>query len=243
MAGTVEIRGTLSGSGLLAAIGNTTDGVYAVDEAHRIVLWNDAAHRILGYSAEEVIGKLCYQVVAGRDARGNLICQGGCADMALARAGSIVPSRDMVVPTKSAGEVWVNVTNIPIPSELGGLSTVVHIFREVPSRTNMEQLVDRLSSLVERFAAVETEQVAYRQSSRTHHELLTPRERESLGLIVRGANAASIAQSLVISPTTARKHVQNILKKLKVHTTLEAAAYAYRHNLLDSFPANGPPLP
>ncbi len=240
MAGTVEIRGALSD--LLAAIGNTTDGVYAVDEAHRIILWNEAAHRILGYSAEEVIGKLCYQVVAGHDARGNLICQGGCADMVLARAGSLIPSRDMVVRTKKAEEVWVNVTNIPIPSELGGLSTVVHIFREVPSQTNMEQLVDRLSSLVERLAAVETGQTTYGQSPRAHHESLTLREREILGLIVRGANAASIAKALVISPTTARKHVQNILKKLNVHTTLEAAAYAYRHNLLNSFPANRPPL-
>ena len=43
-------------------------------------------------------------------------------------------------------------------------------------------------------------------------------------LIAEGADTDTIARSLVISPQTARTHIQNILNKLSVHSRLEAAA-------------------
>jgi DNA-binding NarL/FixJ family response regulator len=61
---------------------------------------------------------------------------------------------------------------------------------------------------------------------------LTPREREVLALLSEGANNQSIARALVISPQTARTHVQNILGKLAVHSRLEAAAFVTRHQIL-----------
>ena len=229
-------------SKVLEIIGNTPDGVYAVDEFHRVILWNPGAYRILGYPSKEVLGRHCHEVVAGRDMEGNLVYQGECADMALARAGILVPSRDVIVRTRDGEEVWLNVTNIPVPPGFGGLSAVLHIFREVSARRNMEQLVERLSELVGRFAASQSRQPAVIHNQPERQELLTPREREVLHLLVEGANATSIAGTLVISPATARKHVQNILNKLKVHTTLEAVAYSSRHNLLNSSSRTEPPL-
>ncbi len=44
----------------LEALGRTEDGVYVVDEAHHIVFWNSAAERILGYRAEEVLGRMVW---------------------------------------------------------------------------------------------------------------------------------------------------------------------------------------
>jgi two-component system response regulator DevR len=55
---------------------------------------------------------------------------------------------------------------------------------------------------------------------------LTPREREVLELLGMGANSKKIAWVLMISPETARTHVQNLLGKLGVHSRLEAAAFA-----------------
>jgi DNA-binding NarL/FixJ family response regulator len=51
---------------------------------------------------------------------------------------------------------------------------------------------------------------------------LTPREREVLSLLVEGRDAARIATVLCISPETARTHVQRVLRKLGVHSRLEA---------------------
>ena len=54
---------------------------------------------------------------------------------------------------------------------------------------------------------------------------LTPRERNVLSLLIEGADNDRIAQVLVISPQTARTHVQNVLAKLEVHSRLEAVAF------------------
>ena len=54
--------------------------------------------------------------------------------------------------------------------------------------------------------------------------MLTRRERDVLALLSDGADTDTIAGTLVISPQTARTHIQNILNKLSVHSRLEAAA-------------------
>jgi DNA-binding NarL/FixJ family response regulator len=62
---------------------------------------------------------------------------------------------------------------------------------------------------------------------------LTRREREVLGFLALGADNDMIAQRLVISPETARTHVQNVLGKLHVHSRLEAAAFVTQNGILD----------
>lgn len=62
---------------------------------------------------------------------------------------------------------------------------------------------------------------------------LTRREREVLALLAQGADNDLIAQRLVISPETARTHVQNVLGKLRVHSRLEAAAFVTQNGILD----------
>lgn len=62
---------------------------------------------------------------------------------------------------------------------------------------------------------------------------LTRREQEVLRLLAQGADNDGIAQALVISPQTARTHVQNVLGKLGVHSRLEAAAFVTGSGLLD----------
>jgi DNA-binding NarL/FixJ family response regulator len=61
---------------------------------------------------------------------------------------------------------------------------------------------------------------------------LTHREREVLALLADGADNGGIARALVISPQTARTHIQNILGKLAVHSRLEAAAFVTRNGIL-----------
>lgn len=62
---------------------------------------------------------------------------------------------------------------------------------------------------------------------------LTRREREVLGLLAQGADNDAIARELVISPETARTHIQNLLGKLGVHSRLEAAAFVTQNALLN----------
>jgi DNA-binding NarL/FixJ family response regulator len=62
---------------------------------------------------------------------------------------------------------------------------------------------------------------------------LTNREREVLALLAEGGGNDAIAQALVISPETARTHVQNVLSRLGVHSRLEAATYVRQNGILD----------
>ena len=60
---------------------------------------------------------------------------------------------------------------------------------------------------------------------------LTPREREVLALMVEGLNNPEIAERLVVSRSTAKAHVSNILSKLGVSNRGEAIAVAIQYNL------------
>ena len=70
------------------------------------------------------------------------------------------------------------------------------------------------------------------QKSESQLDILTDREREVLSLLAQGHITRDIAQSLSISNSTTRNHIQNILHKLNVHSRLEAVAYAYEHGLV-----------
>ena len=63
---------------------------------------------------------------------------------------------------------------------------------------------------------------------------LTPREREVLALMVEGLTNPDIAQRLVVSRSTAKAHVSNILSKLGVSNRGEAIALAIQYNLVGS---------
>ena len=51
---------------------------------------------------------------------------------------------------------------------------------------------------------------------------LTPREKEILSLLCKGLNYQEIANTLVISQFTVRKHIQNIYAKLNVSDRVNA---------------------
>ncbi|MEJ2734765.1 MAG: response regulator transcription factor [Anaerolineae bacterium] len=60
---------------------------------------------------------------------------------------------------------------------------------------------------------------------------LTPREVEVLQLVAQGRSNQEIADQLVISETTVRTHVSNILSKLHLASRTQAALYALREGL------------
>lgn len=68
----------------------------------------------------------------------------------------------------------------------------------------------------------------HRTESEQLVESLTPREREVLRCMVAGLGRKAVAERLFLSPHTVRTHMQNVLGKLGVHSTLAAVAMARR---------------
>ncbi|MDQ3128191.1 MAG: response regulator transcription factor [Chloroflexota bacterium] len=73
-------------------------------------------------------------------------------------------------------------------------------------------------------------------------EPLTPRELEVLRALTEGMSTPDICERLFIAPNTLRTHVQNIMGKLRVHSKLEAVAFALRYRLVEPpRPEDAPP--
>ena len=61
---------------------------------------------------------------------------------------------------------------------------------------------------------------------------LSVREVEVLEQLSKGLSYTVIAEHLFLSPSTVRKHIENIYKKLQVHSKIEAVQKAKNHNII-----------
>ena len=210
---------------MLRRLGTTAEGMVAVAPGGQIVSWNEGAARLLGYSAEEVVGKYCFDVFSWLDRCGNPVCGTSCPDCRMLGVDELVQTRDVIARSKSGKALWLSVSTLVPPPELRHESRLVHLFREVGLPPELERLVaERLGSGdgADAEIAADAEQAAALAR-------LTKREQEVLQLLAEGADTNEIANRLTLSSTTVRNHVQNILDKLGVHSRLEAAVLYVRH--------------
>ena len=71
------------------------------------------------------------------------------------------------------------------------------------------------------------------QNPRDQEEIsLSKREVEVLEQLSKGLSYTAIAKNLFLSPSTVRKHIENIYKKLQVHSKIEAVQKAKNHNII-----------
>jgi PAS domain S-box-containing protein len=202
------------------ALARAGDGVCAIGSDGRIVLWNRAAEKILGYTAREAMGRPCCDIFVGYDDDGNRLCYQGCHVMNLVKLGETIQSFDMKARSKRGQSVWLNVSLLVVPDGGAEPPMVVHLFRDVTATKELLNLVERVTAS------------AGREGVENPASLLSRRELEVLRLLATGLNTKTIAERLHVSGATIRNHVQNLFGKLGVHSRLEAVAYASRHRLL-----------
>jgi len=215
-------------------LSNTADGVFAIGSDHRIIFWNKAAQDILGFNPKEVLGEYCYEVIFGRTERGEVLCSKSCCVMNSIEKGKKVSNFDTLAHTKTGVPVWINVSIIAIPSRHEDLNVAVHIFRDITQRKREQILIKKIISIMKPEDQAEGDVHINKMTtlSRNPHSNLTRREYDVLRLLAEGRSAKDIAEELYISWSTARKHIQNILTKLGLHSKLEAVTYAIRNNMI-----------
>lgn len=223
---------------LFQALSRSRDGAFIMNKNNQIIFWNRAAQTLLGYTADEVAGKLCYEILGGRDDKGRTLCQRYCRIVVSAARGEILPNLDVLARTQSGERLWINVTTFAIREaapEVGNV--IVHLFRDASDKKDNERLLNQILELAaERKNETERSAISMPGTepvSDPRFDALTPREREVLFLLAQGLGTEQMADMLSISPTTIRNHVHNVLSKLEVHSRLEAVAYAYQQGLID----------
>jgi PAS domain S-box-containing protein len=98
-----------------------------------IVSWNRAAEELTGVSAEEAVGRHCWEVVGGHDERGNLVCHRGCSNARLAREGWPLSCQALLIRAEK-GKRRVDVSTIAVDE--GKRRLFLHVMmprRETPS--------------------------------------------------------------------------------------------------------------
>ena len=215
----------------LERISRSGQAVFAIDSADRIILWNGKCEKVLGRKSRDVLGKKCYEVLAGRDVHGNIYCYRNCpvAFQAREKPADPVQKFSLAVELGKSGPKWFEISLFAIPSYHPALSTVVHVVRE--SRKKPSALERTLASEAKPPAPAEPLWPMTARSGPLAE--LTQREREILRGLSEGLSTSALAKRLSIAPVTVRNHVQNILQKLDVHTKLAAVALAYHHGLVD----------
>lgn len=217
----------MSGSEVLDRIARSGEAVFAIDSSDRIILWNRRAEELLGRTARSVLGKPCYDVLAGRDSQGNVYCYRNCPVAHQARQKTDpVHSFPLAVEVGKNGRQWFDVSLFAIPSYHPALSTVVHVVRAAKSKPS------GLEAELAREARPAGDPLWPMMTKEGDPVDLTAREKEILRCLSQGLSTAAIARKLFISPVTVRNHVQSILHKLDVHTKLAAVVFAYKHGLI-----------
>jgi PAS domain S-box-containing protein len=200
----------------------TASPVLVTDERWRIVAINPEAEKLLGRSSQDVQGQPCHGVLCGRDRYGNHFCHENCVIGTMAQRGEAV--RPFEIDVTSADGEKVRAACSVIVLRDGPESRIVHILTPIPSGT------ERGPARPVGVAAGAT--AAGCAAEGAHRYALTPRELEVLRLLAHGSDCHGISKTLFISLPTVRNHVHNCLRKLNVHSQVEAVALAYRETLI-----------
>src|SRR5512146_1421424 len=204
------------------------EAAFAIDASDRVVYWHKGCEELLGYEAQKVLGKLCFEVMAGRDEHGNVYCFKNCPVAHQARHNEDDPVQPFIltVKDKQGAPRKLTVSMFAVPAVRPSLSAVVHVVRENGAPASpLEKTLAKQAAIAPpaRWPLLTTEGQPVE---------LTTREKEILRCLAEGYSTSAIAEKLFIAPVTVRNHVQSILQKLDVHTKLAAVVFAYRHQLI-----------
>ncbi len=196
----------------------TTEGAAFVrGPAGAIVSWNLAAERLLRRSGRDVVGRPCFEVLAGRDVFGNRHCAEACPVWTTACRRETVRTFRLEVEDGYRKPLWLAVSIVVLRDRDDPEPSLLHLLEAVPASVS--------SWTRDSWRTPAGTELPYELDG------LTRRESEVLGLLGRGLGTDAIARDLGISRTTVRNHVQRCLGKAGAHSRLELVRIADRVGL------------
>jgi PAS domain S-box-containing protein len=204
----------------------TADAVFLVDPEYRVAHWDAGAESLTGFLAEEMVGEVCYEVLSGEGDDGTPFGVHAHSAVRLAWAGRPYPGYDVRVFTRSGGERWIAVSSLVVETEEGPY--VICLMRDAQEAHETLEMARHLI----RLSRHERPPEGGAGSKLLDAPVLTPRQREVLGLLASGKTAGEIGRELFLSQATVRNHIRALLQALGAHSQLEAVARAREAGLL-----------
>ncbi|MBI4859619.1 MAG: GAF domain-containing protein [Candidatus Riflebacteria bacterium] len=150
LAGEIAIQ-KLYAENVLASI---ADGVYTVDEENRVVSWNLGATAIVGYPAEEVIGRPCAEFFKHVDSKGDHLCYTDhCPFTAVRQTGQPRRQGEMFGFHRDGHKVALSVSTAPLFDAAGRFGGAVEVFRDVSRERQLMNDLARASEAKSTFLA------------------------------------------------------------------------------------------
>lgn len=143
-------------SELVRIMNSLYDGIYVVNPEREILFWNDAAARMTGYSAAEVIGKRCRDDILNHiDENGVLLCRGACPILIAFSTGSNASVK--VYPKTKQGKRFPVETNISVVrDEAGKVVAAIEIFRDITHQEEYRIMQEKFNSLIKKYVSSTT---------------------------------------------------------------------------------------
>lgn len=162
----------------------------------------------------------------------DIVFKGGMSGIeATRKIKEVSPSTKVVIMTAhDEDRLLVEAVEAGASGFLGKDEAAEELLSAAKSAADGEVLIDP-ATLTRLLAQVAREREAQRDAQNLLDDL-TEREREILQLLAEGMRNDDIATKLFISPQTVQTHVRNILGKLRVHSKLEAVAFAVKHGAI-----------
>ena len=195
-----------------------------IDRSHRIIYWNDFAEGLLGWSSREALGRSCYDVFKGHDIFGNVCCFRDCGVAVASMHGETVAPFVMDAQHRDGTPLRLVTRTVALPSKGTAFRSLVHLF-ERGDGAALDTVVRRIGAVV----AAKPEPLAGPPEPSLN---LTRREVEVLQFIASGYSSLNIAARLNLSHATVRNHIQNLLRRMEVHSQVDAISVAFRRGLL-----------
>ena len=175
---------------------------------------NGRAEGLLGQPTGKCVGRPCNEVIRGRTAKGKPFCTEQCPVVRqLNFQTEIEPFRIRIGAGRKAKWVQVVVIAAEAPDFSGPY--LVHCVIDDEREQRFKRYLTKVMTRSPKTRPV---------NKRPTGSSLTRREKEILALLSDDASLREIADKLHLSYTTVRNHVQHILNKLGVHSTMEAVA-------------------
>jgi DNA-binding CsgD family transcriptional regulator len=213
---------TLPTQDALDLIANSAAAAFAIDRNDRIIYWNAGAAKLLGWNPNEMIGKFCYEALEGRDPFGNVYCTKQCPIVKGTTTGEETEPYMLRVMAKGKGQQTIRVRAVALPTAGPNFNCLMHLV----DHDGSGEIANLTKQLV--LAAAGRPSSPAKPDPQISVSPLTTREKEIIHLLSNGFAALNIAAKLNLSHATVRNHIQNILRKLEVHSQVEAISVAFR---------------